>query len=69
VGGGSAPIETDEVTIVVATRKRPGRLTETAAHHRAPLIVVDNASDESVQLAGADVALPDRRSSASSPAP
>jgi N-acetylglucosaminyl-diphospho-decaprenol L-rhamnosyltransferase len=52
---GSAPIETDEVTIVVATRNRPDRLAETAAHHRAALIVVDNASDESVRLAGADV--------------
>jgi GT2 family glycosyltransferase len=52
---GPAPIETDEVTIVVATRNRPDRLAETAAHHRAPLIVVDNASDESVRLAGADV--------------
>jgi GT2 family glycosyltransferase len=52
---GSGPIETDEATIVVATRNRPDRLAETATHHRAPLIVVDNASDESVQLAGADV--------------
>ncbi|MFI5898134.1 glycosyltransferase family 2 protein [Actinoplanes sp. NPDC051513] len=54
-GAGPAPIETDDVTIVVATRNRPDRLAETAAHHRAPLIVVDNASDEPVRLAGADV--------------
>ena len=54
-GAGPAPIETDDVTIVVATRNRPDRLAETAAHHRAPLIVVDNASDEPIRLAGADV--------------
>ena len=52
---GPAPFETDDVTIVVATRNRPDRLAETAAHHRAPLIVVDNASDEPVRLTGADV--------------
>jgi N-acetylglucosaminyl-diphospho-decaprenol L-rhamnosyltransferase len=49
------PIETEDVTIVVATRNRRDRLAETAAHHRAPLIVVDNASDEPIRLAGADV--------------
>jgi len=54
-GAGPAPFETDDVTIVVATRNRPDRLAETAAHHRAPLIVVDNASDEPVRLAGAEV--------------
>ncbi|MDT5031400.1 MAG: hypothetical protein QOC94_1571, partial [Actinoplanes sp.] len=54
-GAGPAPIETDDVTIVVATRNRPDRLAETAAHRRAALIVVDNASDEPIRLAGADV--------------
>jgi GT2 family glycosyltransferase len=54
-GAGPAPIETDDVTIVVATRNRPDRLAETAAHHRAALIVVDNASDERIRLAGAEV--------------
>jgi N-acetylglucosaminyl-diphospho-decaprenol L-rhamnosyltransferase len=49
------PFETDEVTIVVATRNRPRRLAETAAHHRAPVIVVDNGSDDPVRLPGADV--------------
>ncbi|MEU4245368.1 glycosyltransferase [Actinoplanes sp. NPDC026619] len=48
-------VETDEVTIVVATRNRPDRLAETAAHHRAPVIVVDNGSDEPIRLPGADV--------------
>jgi N-acetylglucosaminyl-diphospho-decaprenol L-rhamnosyltransferase len=47
--------ETDEVTIVVATRNRPDRLAETAAHHRAPVIVVDNGSDEPIRLPGAEV--------------
>ena len=53
----SAPLpnETDEVTVVVATRNRPDRLAETAAHHRAPVIVVDNGSDEPIRLPGADV--------------
>jgi N-acetylglucosaminyl-diphospho-decaprenol L-rhamnosyltransferase len=49
------PIETDEVTVVVATRNRHDRLAETTPHHRAPLIVVDNASDDPIRLAGADV--------------
>jgi N-acetylglucosaminyl-diphospho-decaprenol L-rhamnosyltransferase len=48
-------LETREVTIVVATRDRQQRLTETAAHHRAPVIVVDNGSGEPLQLPGADV--------------
>jgi GT2 family glycosyltransferase len=47
--------ETDEVTIVVATRNRPDRLGETAVHHRAPVIVVDNGSDDPIRLPGADV--------------
>jgi len=54
-GAGRAPIETDDVTVVVATRNRPDRLAETVAHHRAALIVVDNASEAPVRLAGADV--------------
>ncbi|WP_433363265.1 glycosyltransferase family 2 protein [Actinoplanes sp. CA-142083] len=49
------PIETDEVTIVVATRNRADRLAETAPHHRAPVIVVDNASDEPIRMPGAEV--------------
>jgi N-acetylglucosaminyl-diphospho-decaprenol L-rhamnosyltransferase len=48
-------VETDEVTVVVATRNRAARLAGTAVHHRAPLIVVDNASDEPIRLPGADV--------------
>ena len=50
-----AEFETDEVTVVVATRNRADRLAETMAHHRAPVIVVDNASDEPVRAPGADV--------------
>jgi N-acetylglucosaminyl-diphospho-decaprenol L-rhamnosyltransferase len=42
---GGTPIETDEVTVVVATRNRWERLAETVPHHRAPVVVVDNASD------------------------
>jgi N-acetylglucosaminyl-diphospho-decaprenol L-rhamnosyltransferase len=42
---GATPIETDEVTVVVATRNRWERLAETVPHHRAPVILVDNASD------------------------
>jgi GT2 family glycosyltransferase len=50
-----APIETDEVTVVVATRNRLARLRETVPHHRAPVIVVDNASDEPFAVPGAEV--------------
>ena len=42
----AAPVETDEVTIVVATRNRADRLRETFPHHRARTILVDNASDQ-----------------------
>src|SRR4051812_24862664 len=49
------PVETDDVTIVVATRNRPDRLAETMRHHRAPVIVVDNGSDEALDAPGADV--------------
>ncbi|WP_250037506.1 glycosyltransferase family 2 protein [Paractinoplanes maris] len=49
-------IETDEVTVVVATRNRAGRLLETFPHHRARTILVDNASDEPQPLfPGVDV--------------
>ncbi|MCU7723862.1 glycosyltransferase [Actinoplanes sp. KI2] len=54
-GHGPRPFETDDVTIVVATHNRPGRLAETVPRHRAPLIVVDNASDQPIRLLGADV--------------
>jgi GT2 family glycosyltransferase len=33
------------VTVVVATRNRADRLRETFPHHRAPVVLVDNASD------------------------
>jgi len=48
-------IETEEVTIVVATRNRADRLAETVPHHRAPLIVVDNASEEPIRVPDAEV--------------
>jgi N-acetylglucosaminyl-diphospho-decaprenol L-rhamnosyltransferase len=54
-GAAPGPSETDDVTIVVATRNRPERLAETMRHHRAPVIVVDNGSDEPVRVPGADV--------------
>ena len=50
-----AEFETDQVTVVVATRNRAGRLAATMPHHRAPVIVVDNASDEPIRPAGAEV--------------
>jgi len=45
-------LETDEVTIVVATRNRPDRLRETVPRHRAPVIVVDNGSDQPLAVDG-----------------
>ena len=42
----ATPAETDEVTVVVATRNRWERLAETFPHHRAPVVLVDNASDQ-----------------------
>jgi N-acetylglucosaminyl-diphospho-decaprenol L-rhamnosyltransferase len=51
----ATPIETDEVTVVVATRNRWERLAETVPHHRAPVILVDNASDEVADVPFADV--------------
>ena len=38
--------ETDEVTVVVATRNRRERLLETLPRHAAPVILVDNGSDD-----------------------
>jgi N-acetylglucosaminyl-diphospho-decaprenol L-rhamnosyltransferase len=40
------PPETDEVTVVVATRNRRERLMETLPRHAAPVILVDNGSDD-----------------------
>lgn len=48
-------VETSDVTIVVATRNRPEQLARTVARHRAPVVVVDNASDEPVRVPGATV--------------
>jgi GT2 family glycosyltransferase len=53
-GPGPAPFETDDVTIVVATRNRTDQLAGTIPHHRAPVIVVDNGSDEPIRLSGVD---------------
>lgn len=46
VAGAAPAIETDQVTVVVATRNRMRGLRETVPRHRAPVIVVDNASDD-----------------------
>ncbi|WIM99467.1 glycosyltransferase [Actinoplanes oblitus] len=46
-------IETDEVTVVVATRNRPDRLRETVPRHHAATIIVDNASDQPLSVPGA----------------
>ncbi|GIF13810.1 glycosyltransferase family 2 protein [Actinoplanes teichomyceticus] len=50
-----AAVETDEVTVVVATRNRPDRLRETIPRHRAATIVVDNGSDQPLAVPGAEV--------------
>ena len=42
----SPSVETDEVTVVIATRNRRARLLETVPHHAAPVILVDNGSDD-----------------------
>jgi N-acetylglucosaminyl-diphospho-decaprenol L-rhamnosyltransferase len=64
-GSRTTPIETDEVTVVVATRNRWGRLAETVPHHRAPVIVVDNDSDSVADLPGVDlVRLPENQGAA-----
>ncbi|AGZ42948.1 glycosyltransferase family 2 protein [Actinoplanes friuliensis] len=47
--------ETDEVTVVVATRNRPDRLRETVPRHRAPVVVIDNGSDHPLTVDGARV--------------
>jgi N-acetylglucosaminyl-diphospho-decaprenol L-rhamnosyltransferase len=38
--------ETDQVTVVVATRNRRDRLLETLPRHAAPTVLVDNGSDD-----------------------
>ncbi len=43
---GPPPVETDEVTVVVATRNRRDQLLETVPRHAAPVILVDNGSDD-----------------------
>jgi GT2 family glycosyltransferase len=43
---GMAPFETDDVTVVVATRNRRDRLLETLPRHAATVILVDNGSDD-----------------------
>ncbi|MEV4348454.1 glycosyltransferase [Actinoplanes sp. NPDC049596] len=49
-------VETDDVTVVVATRNRADRLRETMPRHRARTILVDNASDQPLpDLPGVDV--------------
>jgi N-acetylglucosaminyl-diphospho-decaprenol L-rhamnosyltransferase len=42
----ATPAETREVTVVVATRNRRDRLMEILPRHAAPVILVDNASDD-----------------------
>lgn len=49
----AAALETDEVTVVVATRDRPDQLRETLPRHRAPVIVVDNGSRQPPEVEGA----------------
>jgi GT2 family glycosyltransferase len=49
------PQETDEVTVVVATRNRSDLLRETVPRHRAPVVVVDNGSDRPLAVDGAQV--------------
>ncbi|MEV8503966.1 glycosyltransferase [Actinoplanes sp. NPDC051475] len=44
--GRSAAPETGDVTVVVATRNRHDRLRETIPRHAAPVILVDNGSDD-----------------------
>jgi GT2 family glycosyltransferase len=40
------PVETPDVTVVVATRNRRHRLMETLPRHAAPVILVDNGSQD-----------------------
>jgi N-acetylglucosaminyl-diphospho-decaprenol L-rhamnosyltransferase len=39
-------METEDVTVVVATRNRRDRLLETLPQHHAPIVLVDNGSDD-----------------------
>jgi N-acetylglucosaminyl-diphospho-decaprenol L-rhamnosyltransferase len=56
----TSTFETDEVTVVIATRNRHARLRATVPHHRAPVILVDNGSDDPPVLPGVDIVrLPD----------
>jgi N-acetylglucosaminyl-diphospho-decaprenol L-rhamnosyltransferase len=49
-------VETEDVTVVVATRNRAARLRETMPHHHARTILVDNGSDHRLpDLPGIDV--------------
>ncbi|MFF5076925.1 glycosyltransferase family 2 protein [Actinoplanes sp. NPDC000266] len=49
-------VETEDVTVVVATRNRADRLRETMPRHLARTILVDNASDQELPaLPGVDV--------------
>src|SRR4051812_31128485 len=52
---GRTPVETDDVTVVIATRNRWQRLAETVAHHRAPVVLVDNASDDVRDVPGVEL--------------
>jgi GT2 family glycosyltransferase len=47
-------VETPDVTVVVATRNRRDRLMETLPRHAAPVILVDNGSDDGGPDAVAD---------------
>jgi N-acetylglucosaminyl-diphospho-decaprenol L-rhamnosyltransferase len=44
--GRQLPVETDQVTVVVATRNRRQRLMETLPRHAAATVLVDNGSDD-----------------------
>ncbi|XVV09460.1 glycosyltransferase family 2 protein [Actinoplanes sp. CA-131856] len=49
-------VETEDVTVVVATRNRADRLRETMPRHLARTILIDNASDQELPaLPGVDV--------------
>ncbi|MFC3381827.1 glycosyltransferase family 2 protein [Couchioplanes azureus] len=58
-GRAAAPVppETADVTVVVATRNRRDRLRETLPRHAAPVVLVDNGSDDGGPdaVAGVDV--------------
>lgn len=44
--GEAMPPESGDITVVVATRNRRARLRETLPRHAAPVILVDNGSDD-----------------------